>query len=411
MRKNLSLFIFIAIAAIVAFIYLYFRQYTPKYRWTENYDYESKQPYGLKLFHDLLSGSRSKGDFVMIKDNPETFIQANDTNAIYVVVGAYYTIDSVTCNALLSFVARGNNVFISSNGSEQAIFDTITHGRMGLIYYQYYESSYVNINFTEGNANNWFYFDYRSGKKLQSRQWQGIHSATMNDTLAEYGFKPLSYLPYGLVDAYKISYGKGYFIFHSNPVLLTNYYLRTSNGLRYVNRLFTGFEKRKVYWDEFSKSAQTGNEQNGHESPLKFILSERSLRWSWFVLCFVSIIYLVFNLKRRQRHIPLVPAVKNASLEYIKAVASVHFQNKSYEYIAGEMLKQFHAFVKHKYQLAPMKENKDMAAELSRRAKVSEENILEIYNRHFNVRFDPVFNVDEFIGMYKAIEYFYSNCK
>lgn len=241
--------VFVSAALLALVIYWFTRDYMPKYRWNENYSYQSDQPYGLKLLYDVLSGTHP-GSFEIIETAPHELEHSEDSSSLYLVIGNNCFIDSATSEILLDFVSKGNTMLISSIYSSHRIYASLTYGKFPYLYEESFDSSKVNVSFKHAGA---FVFDYRYVGKLIQRQWLGMDSAIFRDSLYTYGFREISRINHGLVDCYQVNYGKGKFIFHSNPVFFTNYYLSKEKGLEYLNTLLGTEGKHKIYWDEYSK--------------------------------------------------------------------------------------------------------------------------------------------------------------
>ncbi|HEX2934659.1 MAG TPA: hypothetical protein VHO72_04845 [Bacteroidales bacterium] len=409
MSKPTKIVLIIVAAIILLFIgfyYFFIKGYIPKYRWVETYSYQSEQPYGLKLLYEALSSPRERKNFVIIKNSPKPYLEGADSTSLFMFIGGQFITDSATCESMMNFVHRGNHVFISSINSTHNLFQFLTNWEHPMIYYNYYSDSVVNV-VVPSIPDSVFKFNYRVVDKSESRHWYGFEQPLLRDTLSKYGFESVSHIDSGLVDCFRIKYGKGWFIFHHNPVLLTNYYLAQEKGLSYVNALLSSYSATKIYWDEFSKTSFT--EASPKESPLRFILSEKSFRWAWYLLFVLITLFVVFNAKRKQAAIPLLPFNKNTTIEYVTAIATLHYQNKSLNYLADEMMKQFLAFVKHRYGISPNLDKSEIAKQLAPLSGIPYETLESLFKRYLDVKYMP--DVKYLIEFYKLTAYFYLNCK
>lgn len=410
MSKATKIVLIIVLAIVLLFFgfyYFFIKGYIPKYRWIETYRYKSDQPYGLKLMYDVLSSSKERKNFTFINNSPDQYLRDNDSTSLYVCIGGDFIVDSINSEALMDFVHRGNNVFISSINSTHKLFQFLTDSQHSSLYYNEYLDSIVKVILPNKSSDSVFTFKYRVIDKAEKRNWCGFKGDLFTDTLLQYGFESVSHIDSGLVDCFRVKYGKGWFIFHFNPVLFTNYYLAQENGLRFVNTLLSGYKSQKIYWDEFSKAPLKG--EGSTETPLRFILSERSLRWAWYLLCILIILFVVFNAKRKQAAIPLIPTNRNATVEYITAIATLHYQNNSLAYLADEVMKQFLAFVKRKYGISPNMEKSEMAKQLAPLSGIPLETLESLFKRYLDVKYMP--ETKYMIEFYKLTAYFYLNCK
>jgi hypothetical protein len=281
-------------------------------------------------------------------------------------------------------------------------------------YYVGYEDSSVTVTFDQSIPDSAYQFDHKYGKKLSIKSWNGMDSSFIDDTLAIYGFERISHLSDGSVDCFRVKRGKGWFIFHFNPICFSNYSLTKAEGLNYFNRLLTDYKKKKIYWDEFSKSPLiNAYNSTAKQSPLRFILSERSLRWTWYLICFFVLLYVIFNSKRKQTYIPLIPENKNTTIEYIQSIATLHYHKTSLHFMAEEILKQFQNFVKHKYNYSFVlkKDKMEVAKQLAPKSGINLEAINDIFKNYYKVKYDPNPESKNLIAFYVSVEHFYKNCK
>ena len=412
-RSSKIILIIIIILFITGlFLYFYLRSYMPKYRWVENYNYQNEQPYGLKLIYDILSKSRNKNEFVMIDRPPTNLLDLNDTSSLYLFIGADFTINPEESNILANYVKKGNTIFISSINSTHQFYSIFSDKSYQTLYAAYSLDSIVNIRTGDSIQQLNFKFNYRYGKKLHTRYWFGMDSIMINDTLSLYGFEQVSSIDYELIDCYRVKYGKGWFVFHHNPILFTNYYLREEQGLRYANTILSQYQCDKIYWDEYSKvPLRRELSSDSNKSALQFILSERSLRWSWYLLCIFTLVFVVFNSKRRQVHIPLLPDNENTTVEYIQSIATLHFKKNAMAYMADEMLKQFQTFVKQKYGITYHIKDKEVPDLLSDKTGIPPRELKKLFENYIHVKYAINPGNNELIEFYKSLEFFYQNCK
>jgi hypothetical protein len=391
-------------------LYFYSKSSAPKYRWTENYDYDNVQPYGLKLVVDILSVSDSKSKFVFINEPPQHFINDKDTGALYMFIGEKYICDSSFSHHLTDFVKRGNNAFISSIGGEHWLFSILTNERHAFLNTNYLNDSIIHVKFD--NPKTSYKFDHKHGKKLENYKWVGLDSLFLKDSLAMFGFEPVSFINNELVDCMRIKYGKGWFIFHSSPLFFTNYSLSKKEGLDYINHLIAAYKKPRVLWDEFSKSPlDNASFKSNHESPLRFILSERSLRWSWYLLCFFVLLFVIFNSKRKQAPIPLMPANNNTTIEYIDSIAMLYYKGNSTSFLTEEIMKQFLSFVKHKYKISTSLNKEEIPGILAPLSGIPENDLIQLFKYYKESLYSFEDSSRNVIELHRLIEKFYQNCK
>lgn len=410
-RQQISFFVFLGIIAVIIVLFLYSQANSSKFNWNESYSNKNSQPYDLKLFYDILSEKQPNKSFTLMDKVPEEILYNSDTSALYIFVGKHFYIDSVGSKALIDFVYRGNNAFISSASPNYWVFDIL----LGKYFYDnflsYHYDSIVKISFTPNFSDSVFKFHYKYEKKLYNYSWGGIDSTVLTDSIFLDNFSSISYLQNGLINCFSFKYGKGTFVYHFNPILLTNYNLSTALGLKYCNMLFSGFSKKNIYWDEYNKIPRYDQfSKNNEQSPLKFILSQRGLRWGWYILCIVVVLFVIFNSKRKQAYIPLIPENKNTSVDYIRSIAILHYDRSSLSYLSGEIYKQFLTFIKNKYQIPPIDNKHELARAIAAKTKIEFDEIRAILRNYYKAKTDTTKNSKALINFYLSVENFYKKC-
>ncbi len=252
-RLQLILVILIPVLLIVLGILYLKNEYIPKYRWDQNYSYKSDQPYGLKLMYEILSGARTKDNFVRISKDPGTFLNGKDSTSLYFFVGYQYIISEENAKKLTNFVARGNTVFISNIETEHTLFDFLTDSEHPTLYLHRLEDSVVHVAFNSQFPDSAFRFHFQAGKDKAIYSWLALDSVTITDSLSYYGFEKVTSFSNGYVDCFRVRHGKGTFIFQFNPLFFTNYHMANEDGLRFANAMLSEYKADRIYWDEYSK--------------------------------------------------------------------------------------------------------------------------------------------------------------
>ncbi|MEJ7677787.1 MAG: hypothetical protein WKG06_07955 [Segetibacter sp.] len=61
------------------------------------------------------------------------------------------------------------------------------------------------------------------------------------------------------------------------------------------------------------------------------------------------LLYVLFEMKRRQRIIPVITPLKNSTLDFVKTVASVYYNEKDNNGIADKKVNYFLEFVRSRF--------------------------------------------------------------
>ena len=117
----------------------------------------------------------------------------------------------------------------------------------------------------------------------------------------------------------EVKHGKGKFYFHTEPMVLTNFYLLKNDDYQYVENIFSYLPDRRTVW--FQDSQEYVN-----TSPLRFILSQPALRYAWYLFLLSLPLFVFFHAKRRQRVVPVIEPLKNSSAEFVKTIGNLYLQ-------------------------------------------------------------------------------------
>ena len=117
----------------------------------------------------------------------------------------------------------------------------------------------------------------------------------------------------------KVKHGKGNFYLHTEPLVLTNYYLLQKKNVSYIADLLSYLpDNVPTVW--FVKKDMAGVSQ----SEMRFILSNPPLKYAWWLFLAGIVLFIFFNAKRRQRIIPIIPPKQNKSVEFVKSIGNLY---------------------------------------------------------------------------------------
>ncbi len=404
-KRFIILVILLIIGIFAVFIYRYFSERLPKYKWDESYNYKSIEPYGTQLLYKLLN---EENNVKIIKKSLVLQLPLKETNTNYFFIGNYFSNDTADINHLLTFVEKGNKAFLFTKHVPDFLWEKITQFKVS-----YYEkdSIYATINFPNDTFS--FVFNYRFLKEDKIYSWNYIDYKFFTDTLTlqDY-FMPLAYINDDIC-YFSVKYGKGELFFHTIPLLFTNYHLIKEDGFKNAQKCIKYFNKNIIYLDEKNQFLSNPAFFNTSESsPLRYILSQKSFRWAWYIGLALIIIYLLFRSKREQRIIPIINKPQNTTLEFNKAISALYYQSNDVSIIAEEMMKMFLLFIKNKYAInVELNKYIESLELISKRSDISKDSINDIFTNNIKTSYGDKKMKENLINLHKSIEYFYKNCK
>lgn len=426
-----TIFIFAGIVILLLIVFLWNGSNSKgKWRWEQTYQEMDKNPYGLFVLHELLKNYGSS--FTDLNEYIKKSLPQNVKGANYVFVGEALYLDSLDNERLINFAKEGNRVFISSKVVPFVFFNAIYDKTCQSFMYKKYDyddkrGQYIHLNFTHPklHENQNFEYPFVHSYDTLATSWHSIDTLTDCKNL-DRNISVLGKMDDSQANFIKIKIGEGEVYFHSTPIAFTNYFLVNEDRLRYANKVFSHLNlSGAIFWDTRgrvprevgeSMNRRKRGERNGYNpqldqnSPLKYVLSEPSLRWAWYLFLMLILTYMTFHAKRRQRIIPVLAKKKNASLEFVRTVGQMYFIQRDISGLCDMKLKQFRTFVKERYHLATRELNTEFVQNLAQKADIPSERIERIVAFEQRIK-----NLDiteqQVITLHELLDHFYKKCK
>jgi len=401
------------------------------FSWRETYDETSKEPYGAYVFHELLKAEYADEDFTIIDDSLAnilpTEILDSTKKANYIFVGPAMFTDSMSTQALLSFVESGNNAFISSKSIPYDLMFYIYYDECYEAYWNDYaalQDSTAELNIIHPNLRADSNFTYKYYKNFTPRNynWNYIEPAFFCEE--EYSMISLGEMNNELSNFARAAYGKGHFYLHTTPIAFSNLTLQEEQSLAYAGKIVSHLDGESVYYDTYSRVSEgvsrrrnerenwmNNNRTFNTESELSYILSQPALRWAWYISLGLALLYLIFRAKRQQRIIPVTEKNRNTSLEFVGTIGQLYFQQENHQKLAKQKFKLWQAFIRDKYRMATREFDVEFEKKLSAKSDVPQADIHAILTQYNLIQNATGIHSHTLIEFHETMEKFYKNCK
>ncbi|MEY5047559.1 MAG: hypothetical protein RLZZ175_918 [Bacteroidota bacterium] len=180
----------------------------------------------------------------------------------------------------------------------------------------------------------------------------------------------------------KIPYGKGGIYLWVNPFVLGNINLIDKHTPQLFSLLFKDFKKGTVYWEKYHKVYHNKNENGdgpNFNNSLSYILSQRELKWAWYILLATGILYLIFNLKRRQKHIEVYKLPENTTEEYLETIARLYKSESGNDAEILQMkINHLFIFIRQTFKITLREDNDEFVNKLHAVAGFDKELIVKL---------------------------------
>ena len=392
----------IIISVVIIAIILVVTNQDKKIDWAPTYNEEKTNPLDTKVFFEVLpqwfsaKPKKIRKTFYEYSPNLEQKDSIGDFNFNYVNISKSYNIDESSFNALLDFISLGNTALIASEGFPYFVRDTLGFETQPGVD----DFAAKEINLELNFANESYTYTPKSG----------FSSTQIKDTL---NIKALGYREVESKEEYieqinfaGIPYGKGVFYIHTNPEIFTNYQMLKMDILdrNYLNTIMSYLPRESpIYFNKIDK-----NNYEISNSPLRYIMSKKPLKWAWYLLILGILLFMLFAGKRRQRIIPEIPKVKNTTTEFVHSVSNLHFEAKDFDGAIGKTITYFLEHVRSKYYLATNNLDERFIKQLALKTGKPKEQIEHLVTLLIRMKNRRNSTSEDLIKLNKELEKFYS---
>ncbi len=364
--------------------------------WTVTLSKEDKNPYGSYVLYNQLK-NLFPGVGVTSYRLPvyDQVADLEDSNTAYVLIAPQLRLSHEDVDALLTYVVTGNYVFLASDNIEEEMMDSLKLKISSSI--EVFNKDSTTINFVN--------------PALKAKRDYGFKRMTLDGYLGNYDTAHTIVLGTNQSRApvfVKIPYGEGAFLVNVNPLCFSNYFMLTGNNADYTAKALSYIPGSvdSILWDEFYKMGPEGS-----GNPLRFILGNLYLKWALRITIITMLLFVLFEMKRRQRVIPVIEPLKNTSLEFVQTVGNVYFNKKDNKNIAEKKIGYFLEFIRSAFYLNTGVMDNTFIEMLTKKSGVQKEEVNELVRVIRQAQQSGYIDDDALLQLNELIDDFYSKAK
>jgi hypothetical protein len=406
--KKLKIYIGLLVFIVLGIIYI--ESIKPKeINWFPSYDAKHKIPYGTYILHKEMPSLFAKKKVRDVYESPYLFLKDSTNKGTYFFVDGNLNFGKEEFNELLKFVARGNDVFMSTNGVH---IDTLNVKTKQLSTTAFEEKAYHKI-VNKNLDTNEYHLD-RDFPKAYFSKIDTLKAIVLGELLIKNEKDSIvSHKP----NFIKTKFGKGTFYLHTFPQAFTNYnmlldtnYTYVASVLSYLNTNNSGKQNTgssnssTILWDGYYKTGKSGI-----SSPMHYILSSKHLKWAYYIALIGVLIFVVFKGKRNQRFIPVITPLKNQTLAFTRTISNMYYEKSDHKNIATHKINYFLEYIRTHHRLSTLKIDTVFYEKLASRSGNSEEEVNKVFKKIDTIKSKEKIIQDELIDLNKAIEKFKKN--
>lgn len=325
--------------------------------------------------------------------------------SLYFLITKNLILSADEVNAMIEYVKAGNDLFISADYIDEKLLEAVyctidrksetiseVNGKMK----ETHVSMFYGNNF-QAPKYSYYYFPFRNYFSSYDTTYTRVLGVNENN----------------LPDYIVLFAGKGRLYLHVAPRIFSNYFLLTNNNYQYLEYVtaYLRFEPQYVYWDEYYKDfSSTKNKNNlgnkDHFSTMEVITQNPPLLWAFCIGLSGLLLFVLFNVKRKEREIPVLPVNTNATIAFTETVGRLYLQRKDNRDIADKIITYFYEYLRKKYFINTSVINKEFINSLAGKSGISVAETNELFELIQTIEQQENISDEELLNLNSKIENF-----
>ena len=372
--------------------------------WFPSFSKKDKIPFGTYIFYDQLEKQISSDRIQEVKEPPFEFLNSEQESGTYFFVNNSVYFDEAETKKMLNWLSKGNTLFVSATSISKVLLDTLN---LSTAYFYDKENlkkiPLVNLSNPALKNTSPYKLDKDIGtvyfKEIDTLKSTalGVYDLMIENDSVNIKRPKINFL--------KIPFETGTIILHTFPEAFTNYFLLEGNNIDYVSKLLAYIpQKGKLYLDQYYKSGKTFN-----TSPLYLILNNKYLKWAYYILIIIALLWVYFEGKRKQRSIAVVKPLPNQTVSFTKTIAGMYLEKKENKQISLHQINHFLQYLRDHYSLATAQLSPDFISKVAAKSDKPQEDVKNLIDYLVLIRQKDDVSENELIQLNKMIENFKNN--
>ena len=380
---------YIFLASLLLIVYLVAQYNRPKpIDWTETYHNDDKIPFGTYVLYNRLQDLFPKTS--LNKNTLPLTISLDSTSSKkvdYLIICNAINLDKYDFEKLKLHLNKGNDVFIAAS-----YFGSFLNSELKIKTQSEFSTNddSTTVRFVNNKIDGQSYYIDRNCTQGYFSNFDTTKAVVLGENIEHHA------------NFLKFKMGKGSLYLSVNPLLFTNYSILKEPGAMYVATSLSYLNKdHEIIWDEyFSKGPQE------HQSTMQVFLTYKQLKWTFYIGFFSLLFYVLYQMKRRQRIIPIIDPVINSSVQFATLVGQVYYEKHDNNNIAQKKINYFLESIRQKYHLQTNIHSSEFMEILCKKSGVQIQLIQTIFHQ-ISISKAIHFTDEELIKLNSNIQQFY----
>ncbi|NIJ44199.1 hypothetical protein FHR24_000638 [Wenyingzhuangia heitensis] len=358
---------FIILGIVLVVLVIILDSITPKkIIWEKTYNESNSNPFDLEVFYKQLPAVFKNHKIVTIKKTFYEYTEQNPLtkkkqNNIYINIDEGFFPDKISTKKLLKFIGNGNIAFVSANEFSKTLLDSL-----GILKSKKSKNS-INTPYLKLYLNNTT-DTLKIATKLKYSQTYFKDSIPVK-SLGKVSYTTKDSVVNTFSNFIEIPYKKGFFYLYTQPDVFTNYHLLAIPNTDYINQVLSYLPKKVTTANTNTQTIYFESNFKGDpdlaNSPLRFIKKQKELYFAWILILVAIALFLLINAKRKQKIIPIIPKVRNTSLDFVETIATLYEEADNFQPMIVQKINIFYKNIRQKHNIITDNTNEKLAKQLS----------------------------------------------
>jgi hypothetical protein len=331
-----------------------------------------------------------------------------DAGQAYIVIADEFSADADEMRRLLKFAKNGNDVFISARTVSYEVADALKCSVIDISTPDFAEDEDGVVMAKDDSLRIRLkkpFFLSDSVFVYPGRKFTSSFTKMSTPVTNELGSGNT-----GVTNFIHLKTGKGNFYLHLAPLAFSNYFLLHKNNIQYYEMAMSAINPAttKIVWDEYYMNKGERKRGDGKEKGWMTVLFRYpALKAALLTAILTLLLYVLLEMRRKQRYIPVVSKPRNESMEFVKTIGRLYYDKADHKNLSRKMAAYFQEYVRTKYKMTTGNMDEDFIKTLQYKSGVQDYEIRGIVSFIKYLDDAPGINEIQVTEFYKQLEIFY----
>ena len=203
--------------------------------------------------------------------------------------------------------------------------------------------------------------------------------------------------------------GRGNFFIHLEPLAFSNYFLLHKNNIAFYEKAMSVVRPgiKKIAWDVYYLNKKEKQPPRKRDGWMTVLFRYPAFKAGLLTAMLGLILYVLVEMRRKQRPIPVIKKPKNDSLDFVKTIGRLYYDKADHRNLCRKMSAYFLEHVRNKYKLPTGTLDDEFIKSLHLKSGADETEIRGIISFIISLENAGMITPGQLTGFHKRLESFY----